>query len=1170
MSLHSRLLSLLIASLILTPSGLLLASHRSFSAITQAAEIQNRKAEADDLFEQGIQQFEASQFQAALKSWQSALQIYQDIKNRSREGLTLTKIGTVHANFARYAQAMEYHQQALKIAKEIGDRAIEGEVLSNVGGIYMAYGQTSQALEVLQQALSIQRTLKDTKGESITLITLGSAYQTMGNTEQALKFAKQALTLSQETKNQVGEAWALINLAAAHQAMGKPQEALKFIQQALTLSQQTGNHAATALALLNQGVVYQLTGQAKQAQVSMEQAMMLSQKIGNRPIELNALMNLGMMHLNAGQNKQAQQLLERALKTSQEIDNRLMEANISIPLGASYTNTGEYQRALEIYQQALKTSREFGNLQTEASLLNNIGTVYLVLGKSQEALATYEQALKIAQNLKNQFFETMMLISIGTIELQSSRYTQALQSFEQVLALSKKQSNRFAEVNALLNLGFIYFLLGQYDKALQAFEQATPLAKATGLRPIELQIGYGLWLTYMQMGEYDRALSALHQIRPIFDSIKEGNPLLQGVTFNLPDLKNANPAQAVEQGLSSLQHLLKTSRALGNRLSEGVALSNLGSVYHLLDQPTQALDSFQQALVISQEQENRAMEAFLLREIGSILQEQKQPELAIVFLKQSVNITESIRQELRVLPQTQQESYTETVAKAYRDLADLLLQQDRVLEAQQVLDLLKVQELDDYFGNIRGGGQQIEFLRPEQEILKKYNELQKTAIQIGSEITELAKLDSKNALTPSQQQQLAKLKQLERAINVQFTAFVTSEEIQRLAEKLARSTGNQNVRLEELRRLKDKLESLDAVLLYPLILNDRLELVLITPGAPPLRRTVKNLSRAELNQTIVEFRTALGNRQNDVQTPAQKLYSWLIAPIEADLKQAKPKTILYAPDGQLRYIPLAALYDGQQWLVQRYRIQNITALVVSDLTTPPHKEKHVLAAAFGDREVTISLENQAFKFYGLPFARKEVQSLTSNVAGTVPLFDQAFSRDAMLTRMNSFNIVHLATHGKFLIGNPQQSFIVMGNGERLSLNEIQDNSLDNIDLVVLSACETGVGLTGKDEDGVEVLGIGYQFQRGGAKAAIASLWPIHDGGTQRLMDIFYGLLKQGNISKVEALQQAQVALISGDFTVGGKLRSNFQITSTSGPSTIPTNLKHPFYWAPFILIGNGL
>jgi CHAT domain-containing protein len=128
--------------------------------------------------------------------------------------------------------------------------------------------------------------------------------------------------------------------------------------------------------------------------------------------------------------------------------------------------------------------------------------------------------------------------------------------------------------------------------------------------------------------------------------------------------------------------------------------------------------------------------------------------------------------------------------------------------------------------------------------------------------------------------------------------------------------------------------------------------------------------------------------------------------------------------------------------------------------------------------------------------------------------------------------------------------------------------LSNVDLVVLSACETGIGITSK-ANGVEVLGLGYQFQRAGAKATIASLWQVSDGGTEKLMDIFYELLKQG-MTKAEALQQAQIALITGDFTADGKLRGNFRIETSSNQAPIPTNLKHPFYWAPFILIGNGL
>ncbi len=119
------------------------------------------------------------------------------------------------------------------------------------------------------------------------------------------------------------------------------------------------------------------------------------------------------------------------------------------------------------------------------------------------------------------------------------------------------------------------------------------------------------------------------------------------------------------------------------------------------------------------------------------------------------------------------------------------------------------------------------------------------------------------------------------------------------------------------------MAQLDAVMLYPLVLDDRLELIITAPNAQPLRRTVK-VSRQELNAAIAKFRQALQDPQKDASAIAQKLYGWLIQPLEADL-QAKATTIIYAPDGQLRYIPLAVLHDGKQWLVQRYRINNITS-----------------------------------------------------------------------------------------------------------------------------------------------------------------------------------------------------------------------------------------------------
>lgn len=191
------------------------------------------------------------------------------------------------------------------------------------------------------------------------------------------------------------------------------------------------------------------------------------------------------------------------------------------------------------------------------------------------------------------------------------------------------------------------------------------------------------------------------------------------------------------------------------------------------------------------------------------------------------------------------------------------------------------------------------------------------------------------------------------------------------------------------------------------------------------------------------------------------------------------------------------------------------------------------------------------------------------ISNTQTLIDVAFSRDATTTKMNEYTIVDLATHASFVPGDATQSFIVFGNGNTANLKDIGSWTLNNVDLVVLSACETGIG--GKLGNGEEILGLGYQFQNRGAKATIASLWQVNDGGTQMLMDAFYGGLKKGNFTKAEALRQAQIALITNNYSaVDGKRGDQFTINYPDLPKQTPIRLQHPYYWAPFILIGNGL
>jgi len=210
------------------------------------------------------------------------------------------------------------------------------------------------------------------------------------------------------------------------------------------------------------------------------------------------------------------------------------------------------------------------------------------------------------------------------------------------------------------------------------------------------------------------------------------------------------------------------------------------------------------------------------------------------------------------------------------------------------------------------------------------------------------------------------------------------------------------------------------------------------------------------------------------------------------------------------------------------------------------------------------------QFAGLPYAGKEIEDLTAILPNSVTLFDQDFSRAAVLPRLRQHSIIHFATHAAFIPGAPEESFILLGDGDRVTLSEIQNWSLQNVDLVVLSACETGVGGLG---NGAEILGLGYQFQRARARAAIASLWQ-DDWGTQALMTEFYSALQQGQ-SKAKALQTAQQAMITHNFSATADKRAGIAVEGIKELAIHQTEndssgLAHPYYWAPFILIGNGL
>ncbi len=849
------------------------------------------------------------------------------------------------------------------------------------------------------------------------------------------------------------------------------------------------------------------------------------------------------------------QLIYRSLdNTNQSLSLKIGKTLHSI--GAVYNKLAEYPQALEYYQQAVKFRRQINDKKGIGSSLNSIGAVYFLQGNYSQALDYLEPALEIRQELGDLVRVGRTQNNIAAIYLNQAKYSQALEYYQQALQTFKELGNLEGEAAVINNIGLIYQELGQYEKSLEWYQQALEIHRQNGNQKGEGDTLNNIGLTYKLQKKYDEALAYYQQALTVRKQIDDQPGI--GNSLNNIGLVYDQKSQ-YQTALEYLQQALTIFQEIGNKTETGRTLDSLGTVYKSLQEYTQAEDYYRQALTIQRNIGDRASERITLSNIGDLFLAKKQPELAIIFYKTSVNVTEAIRQDLQLLSLDKKQSYAEKIADTYRRLADLLLQQDRVIEAQQVLDLLKIQELENYLKNVESNEQTavgIELLPQEQEVLDNYNTIQNQAAQVNEELTNLENILPVDR-SVAQQQQITKLEAQQQQIQEKFNNFISNEEIIKIVEKLQEKTRGESIDITNLSRLQNILKiKQNAVLLYPLILEDRIELVLVKSNGLPIHRSVP-ISKIQLKNAIFNFRAALTYPRRRISDLAARetgkiLYEWLIKPWEIELLLGQTKTIIYAPDGLLRYIPLAALYDGEKWLIEKFNINNITAVSLTNFNSKPLDELRVLAAAFSEGNYQFMVGSREFELSGLKFAREEIEILAKIIPNTLKLFNQAFNWDEIISRVDKYNILHFATHADFVNGHPEDSFILFGDGSRLTLREITNLSLPNIDLVVLSACRTGMGSI--LQDGSEILGLGYQMQRAGVKASIATLWQVDDRGTQLLMVDFYQGLKKGNVTKANALREAQLALIAGN--INGEKDVN--------------SFRHPYYWAPFILIGDGL
>lgn len=341
---------------------------------------------------------------------------------------------------------------------------------------------------------------------------------------------------------------------------------------------------------------------------------------------------------------------------------------------------------------------------------------------------------------------------------------------------------------------------------------------------------------------------------------------------------------------------------------------------------------------------------------------------------------------------------------------------------------------------------------------------------------------------------------------------------------------------------------------------DRIREILILPNRQIVRRETARIPQSELTALLNRFVQSLANPpevdDRSYLEDARLLYRWLIAPLAIHLEDRGIETILFCPGPGLRSLPLAALHDGRQFLIEKYSLARIPAFNLLDLNPHPLDRARVLAMGASQFESLPSL----------PGVSIEIPTITPGLWQGTGLLDRDFTiANLKQQQRQSYGIIHLATHAQFVAGEPERSFIQFADAP-LTIADIPrlDWSDSQISLLVLSACETAVG------DRQAELGFAGLALQAGIPSAIATLWQVSDLGTVALMGEFYRQLKADK-SKAVALQRAQIALLSGRVALeGNRLRGSpltvplpESLTATTSP-----DFSHPFFWAGFSLIGS--
>lgn len=720
-------------------------------------------------------------------------------------------------------------------------------------------------------------------------------------------------------------------------------------------------------------------------------------------------------------------------------------------------------------------------------------------GNMEEAIEILEKAFNEDDLKKEPAKQIDILCRLAVIYQYLGYYSKSLEKLQSALRLSGSidDNNRVAVI--FEGFGQYYYLTGEFNKAQNFFAVGLSLAKETKNAELSADIlnNYGNLLAAQK--SFTEAIHTYNECVKLAESAGRSDLSVRAkINISRVYLDQNRPVDArllLEDALKKLSKLNDTH----NKVYELIAISNMMRRIYLELPDTDifkyAYNALRSAESIAEKLTNQRASSYALGYLGEFYEQEKRYDDALLLTN-------------RAIFAARQANATESLYRWY-------WQKGRISREQG--------KIDDAIADYRQALQNLMAIRQDvSEDCKKRNRVSFREA-VGPVFFELADI------------------LLQRSASEKDTKQKKDDlfEARNTVEQLKGAELQDYFQDECVVALKTKTKNLDQIIhktavVYFILLENRIEMIITAPSG--LKQFTIPINIELLNSEINAFRNKLENAEDNYLQNAQKLYKWLMRPLEKTLADERIETIIFIPDGKLRTIPMGAMHDGQRFLISKYTVVTTPGITLMD----PHP---------------ISRENSKLLLCGLSEAVQGFPALpdvTSELQNIHKLFNSSIYKDKAFTITNlekamksdPYNIIHIASHGHF-DSDPQKTFLLTYNN-KLSMDQLeslvaQDQFHDPaVELITLSACQTAVG------DDRAALGLAGIAIKAGARSALASLWSINDEATSMLMSEFYLQLKKTSNSKAKALQLAQQKMLSDE------------------------RFNNPAYWAPFILIGNWL